>query len=272
MNKLKSEYKILIFLGVLFLIILTIVLIRYNVIGNKLNEIKSKEYIKCNNVEKNNGITYIEHYCSITDDLNASFAISYPELKMDTKDVKKVNKELSSSYDKLLNKLKFETSDGIFYLPTFSSLEYEIYSSKGIVSVLIRNQGMEEKDDSYKKILNLKVYNIDIETGNLLKEFEMKKRCDITHSLISLVQMEVIKMYALNHGYDYIGILSYLRDNVLDESIESVTYNNLSNLYIDDEGNTNFIYLLYNPKYNRKIPYYFKIDENNKITYEIREE
>ena len=267
MKNIRSEYKLLIILASIFLVVLTIVFIKEDVFNTKINELKSKDYVKCTTEEITGNVDYTNHNCTITDDLNGYFNVSYPEINIDSKDVRNINKKLSSQYDQLINKINFDTIDGKFYLTSINSLDYKLYSYNGILSVLIITNKVTEDESG----VDYEVYNIDTSTGNLIKDNEMKDRCNITFDLSSKIRMAVIKMYAMEHHYDYIGKISYLHDDTIDESIENVTYNNISRLYLDNEGNRNFIFWLYNPDYKRKIPYYFKVDNNENITYEIKE-
>lgn len=268
MNNIRTEYKLLMLLGGIFTIILVIVLIKENVFTDKANELKARNYVKCTTEEITGNVNYINHNCTITDDLNGYFNISYPEIKIDSKDVQKINLKLSNQYNQIVKKIDYDTIDGKFYLTSINSLDYKLYEYNGTLSVLIITNEINEENTSG---VNYEVYNIDTSTGKSITENEMKNRCNITFDLSSKIRMAVIQMYAKEFGYDYIGKVSYLHDDKYDNSIENVTYNNINRLYIDDSGNSNFIFWLYNPDYKRKIPYYFKIDKNENITYEIKE-
>lgn len=268
MKNMRTEYKLLLYLAIIFFIILTIAMLKYNVFGAKIDELKSKQYINC--VEENlfKGVDYTNYYCTITDDLGDSYVISYPKINIDTRDVKAINNKLKSEYNKLVNKINLTKAGEKFYISSVNSLDYELYYYNDVISVLIIKNEMNEEE--YTTTVDYTVYNIDKNTGKIIDNNEMKDKLNITYDLSSKIRMKVIEMYALEHHYDYIGKLSYLHDETFDESIENVTYNNISNLYSDDEGNIKFIFRLYNPDYKRKIPYYFTIDKNERITYEIK--
>ena len=269
MKNMRTEYKLLLCLAIIFFIILISAMIKYDVFTEKIDELKEKQYVKCTEEILTKGIEYTNYYCTITDDLGDSYVISYPSINMDTKDVKRINNKLSAEYDRLINKINLTKGGKEFYITSVNSLDYEIYYHNNIVSILIIKNETDEED--YTNNVNYTVYNIDKLTGNTISNDEMKDKLNITYDLSSKIRMAVIKMYALEHHYDYIGRLSYLHDETFDESIENVTYNNISYLYNDDDGNIKFIFKLYNPDYKRKIPYYFTIDKKENITYEIKE-
>lgn len=268
MKNMRTEYKLLLYLAIIFFTILIIAMLKYNVFTDKIDELKEKQYVNCTEEILTKGVEYTNYHCTITDDLGDSYVISYPSINMDTSDVESINNRLKSEYSKLINKINLTKAGEKFYISTVNSLDYEIYYHNNIVSILIMKNEIDEEE--YTSSVNYNVYNLDKTTGTLISNDEMKDRLDITYDLSSKIRMKVIEMYALEHHYDYIGKLSYLHDEVYDDSIESVTYNNISYLYNDDEGNIKFIFKLYNPDYKRKIPYYFTIDKNEKITYEIK--
>lgn len=265
MNNMRTEYKLLLCLGIIFFIILIFTTIKYDVFNNKIDELKSKKYINCTEEILTKGIEYTNHYCSITDDSGYNGVISYPSLNLKTKDASILNNRLSREFTEVKNKIDLIKAGDKFYLNEIISLDYQIYHHNNIVSILILKESVEEEYS-----INYQVYNIDVETGKFINDEDMKNKLKITYDLSSDIRMEVIKMYALKYHYDYIGKLGYLREPLFDESVESVTYNNISHLYTDDDGNIKFIFMLYNPDYKRKIPYYFTIDKYNNIKYDIK--
>lgn len=268
MKNMRTEYKLLLYLAIIFFIILFVAMLKYNVFTEKIDELKEKQYIKCTQEKLSKGVDYTNYHCTVTDDLGDSYVISYPEINVNTRDVELINNRLKSEYNKLVNKINLTKAGEKFYISSVNSLDYEIYYHNDIVSILIVKNEMDEEE--YTNTVDYTVYNIDKNTGKIISNDKMKDRLNITYDLSSKIRMKVIEMYALEHHYDYIGKLSYLHDEVYDESIENVTYNNISYLYNDDDGNIKFIFKLYNPNYKKKIPYYFTIDKNERITYEIK--
>ena len=76
-------------------------------------------------------------------------------------------------------------------------------------------------------------------------------------------------MYVEEFRYNYYSELPIYRNRTIDESVESITYKAINNIYLDDDSNIHFIMYIYNPNHGEKVPYKFTLDKNKNTTYEI---
>ena len=84
MKNMRTEYKLLLYLAIIFFIILFVAMLKYNVFTDKIDKLKEKQYINCVQEKLYKGIDYTNYYCTITDDLGESYVISYPEININT--------------------------------------------------------------------------------------------------------------------------------------------------------------------------------------------
>ena len=58
MKNMRTEYKLLLYLAIIFLVILTIAMFKYNVFSDKIDELKEKQYINCVEEKLLKGVDY----------------------------------------------------------------------------------------------------------------------------------------------------------------------------------------------------------------------
>jgi len=266
MKKMRKEYKLLIGLGIVFVIVLAIILLKEDYIGKFIDKQKEKELISCHNLSYTKGIKYTDYRCIISDEVGNSYPLSYIQIESKSADIKALNKVLKENYNKAYNNVEYTKIDKNIQLENYESIEYKIYYYNGIVSLLIKEQNYKSNIKNEKE--EYIVYNIDTNTHNVLENDEMKEKLNITRDTSSEIRAEVIKMYATKYRYDYNNEAPIYRNDSIDESVKSITYSNIYDVYIDDQGNSNFILQLYSPSKGEEVPYKFKIDKNGKISYE----
>jgi len=263
----RTEYKILLALGVVFLITLVFFLIKNDTFEKMTQSYKQKQMTKCTKTTTTKGIEYTDYQCTIKDENGTNYTIEYPQITEKNKDIKSINNTLKKSFDKVYKSAEYMNIDKKLQLTAFQKINYKVYYANGIVSFLV------EKQDIVGTVQNsvnqYKIYNIDATTYEVLDTDELKEKVGINRDYSSSIRGMVVKMYIDNFRYDYNNELPVYRNKYIDESVENVTYRAIDNLYIDDDGNIHFILYLYNPNYGESIPYNFTRDSNGNTTYKI---
>jgi len=269
MQEMRAEYKLLIGLGIIFTFILLFFLLKTNYFTKMSNKYKESKLVTCTEEKQKKGIEYTNYTCTIKDETGKSYIISYPQIEEKNEDIKKINRILKKDFDTTYSSVKYYDDGKELQLSSYQTINFRIYNSNGIVSFLI------EKKDITGNILNsvnkYQIYNIDTSTYKILDEDTLKKKIGIDRDYSSSLRGKIIKMYLENFRYDYNNELPIHRNRTIDESVESITYNAINNIYLDDEANIHFIMYIYNPNYGEKVPYKFNLDKNKNTTYEILE-
>ena len=267
MQEMRAEYKLLIGLGIIFTFILLFFLLKTNYFEKISNKYKESKLVTCNEEMEEKGIEYTNYTCTINDETGKSYTISYPQIEEKNSDIKKINQILKKDFDTIYKSVKYYEEGKELELSSYQTTNFKIYHSSGIVSLLI------EKKDITGDILNsvnqYQIYNIDTSTYEIIDDNDLKKKVGINRDYSSSLRSLVIKMYVENFRYNYYSELPIYRNRTIDESVESITYKAIKNLYLDDDGNIHFIMYIYNPNHGEKVPYKFTLDKNMNTTYEI---
>lgn len=262
----RTEYKILLFIGVLFFIVLILFLIRTDALGKMTASYKESKLIECTSKSYTKGIKYEDYTCIVKDEYGNSYTISYPQIEEKSDDIKSLNTYLKKDFNDVSKSIEYSNANEKLQFASYQKVNYKIHNSSGVVSFLI------EKEDRVGEVLNTvnqyQIYNIDLSTYEILDSDEIKEKFSINRDYSSNLKGIVTKMYLSKFRYDYNNELPVYRNQYIDSSIEDITYRSINNLYIDDDGNINFILYLFNPNYGEKIPYNFALDKNGNTTYE----
>lgn len=263
----RPEYKILIGLLCIFGTIIIILLTKGGYIQKWKQDYQKKQLVQCKEETFTNGIQYTNHICTVQDETGKSYTIEYPQIEEKNKDIKNINKSLKKSFDQVYKSIQYSEIDGKKQFSAYQKMNYQVYQARGMVSFLVENQ------DIVGSVLNTtnkyKVYNIDIQTYQVLNEEETKEKLEVDRNYSSTLKGIIVKMYMENFRYDYNNELEIYRNRNIDQSIENITYHAINNIYIDNDEKIHFILYLYNPKFGESIPYRFAIDELGNTTYEI---
>lgn len=266
MKEWRTEYKILLFIGVIFFAVLILFLVKDNTLSKISKKYRAKQLIECTSQEHVKGIKYTDYTCIIKDEYGNNYTISYPQLEEKSKDIKNLNRNLKSSFDEVSNSIKYNKVDKKMQLASYQKVNYKIYNSSGVVSFLL------EYEDRVGNILNTvnkyNIYNIDLETYKILDSDEIKKKLGIGRDYSSTLRGKVVLMYLSKFRYDYNNEVPLYRNRYIDSTVESITYQAINNIYIDDDASSHFILYLFNPNYGEKIPYNFTLDKNGETTFE----
>ena len=90
MKNWRIEYKILFIIGIIFLVIVLIALFSNNYFQKWNNNFKKNNLKNCQTTEHQGSVSYIEYTCNIKDETGKNYTISYPEINIDNKDIKKI--------------------------------------------------------------------------------------------------------------------------------------------------------------------------------------
>lgn len=154
-----------------------------------------------------------------------------PVINMDNDNIKLINEEIKVYYENIkLNEEMYE-------------LSYNKYTYDDIISIVI--QKAEKRTDNIKNISNALVYNININTGDIVQNRELmnKKNTDIEKVCIELMNT-ITKDLKTNYNFN-IADNSLLIDNkktaedYIKENIYKEKDENLGNgfrMYINDKG------------------------------------
>lgn len=265
-NNLKTEYKIVFFFGVIFLVILIVYMINDNTIGKVADDIKKDGLIQCSNIKYENGVNYTERNCNINDDKSNNISVRYPQFNDKSDVFKNINNKIKEIYDDADKSIEYVKYDNEMILNSYTTVNYSIYNNNGIMSIVIEREYIK---DGYKEKNNdFVIYNVDIENKKLISDTEFKKMFNINREYTTALKSNVISWYAVNHKYDYNNVVDAYRIDAIDKSIKSIVYSNISNLYLDNDGSINFIHQLYTPNAGGYRPYLFTY-YNGKTTFKI---
>lgn len=265
-SNLKTEYKLVIMIGIVFLIVLIIYLVKIDAVDQVKVNLKKDEFSTCNSIDYQKGVKYTEYYCNFKDDKLNSLTINYPQFEDTSGDFEYLNRVLKNKYQESYDSVKYEGKSDDLQLYSYISNTYSIYTYNGILSIVIETQdiigGYKNKTNSYT------IYNVDLSTKKIISDDDFKKRFGIDRNYTTSLRAKVVKWYAVNFNYDYYNELSSYRNKNIDQSIESIAYNSLKNFYIDDDGIINFIMSLHTPTFGAYRPYLFTY-KNGDTTFEI---
>lgn len=265
MKNWKTEYKILFFIGCVFVATLIFYLIQSGSFSRFFINLKKDDYMTCTEQNYVNGFSYTEYRCSIRDDQGNSYTLSYPQIHVESEDIQTLNKRLKSNFDNYKENIIYNSKSNKIELNSYSSINYAIYSDSKMVSVLVSQEKIENTEFSTSS--SRITYNFSKETGKQLSEREVKALYSINLDFSSNLRAKVIKMYASDFGYNY--YVTNSRNQKFDESIESVTLSNIQNIFVTQDGEICFFINLYNPTYFQNIRYQVTVDTNNEIELKI---
>lgn len=262
MKNLKTEYKILLFVGCVFFATLIVYLIQSGFFSNLFINLKKEDYITCTEQNYVNGFSYTEYRCSIRDDKGNYYSLSYPKINVESDDVEKLNNRLKENFEFLKESFSYGSNLSEMELDSYTSSEYTISSDSKIVSLLVSSKRFINTD--YNLENSYMSYNISRETGKILSDDEVKAIYSIDLTFSSRLRAEVVKMYASEFGYNYYAV-NASRNREIDASIENVLLSSIQNIYLSQDGNVSFFLKLYNPSYFQNVTYRIIIDKNNEI-------
>lgn len=192
-----------------------------------------------------------------TDDIdystNKPITIYYriPQIELEGGDVPSINQEILEKFSKDTDKLDTSNSsdsDGEDFRTEFKKVDYEVYGQNGVLSLVIECNGFggtSSPDDKY-------VYTIEIASGKRISNL-----CLLNSYGVDCGKAATVFDNQVKEGYDAIkndpthpindpdsgfdeSTYEYLYDSTID-SFSPVGNNN--QMYFDDEGNLNILYL-----------------------------
>lgn len=266
MKGIRLEYKILFVIASVFIITLIYYLIQNGTFTDLSINIQKNNYVKCSEQSYTKGIGYTEYRCQISDDVGNTYTLSYPQIDMESEDIKRLNKTLKQNFDYVLETVEYNHDTSKIELFSYTSSSYQIYDDGEIVSLLVTNKQIE--DTNYVKENQYRPYNINKKTGEILSDEQMRDIYSLNLSFSSKLRAKIVSMYAKEFRYNYYDTLFTVRNNKIDSSIEQLTIDSIRNIYINQNGNISFILYLYNPSYYQNIPYLITVNNNN-IEYKV---
>ncbi len=267
MKQWKTEYKILLFFGVLFVIVLVFYLVQSGTLVGWITGVKKGQYINCTEQDYQKGISYTEHRCTIGDEVGNTYTLSYPQINIDQPDIQNLNTLLRANFDTVYQSIEYGQDIRKLVLDSYTSTNYAIYQNDRVASLLVTDTEVAGSNITVSN--QYRAYNIEITTGNLLDDEEMRNMYGLDLSFSSQLRAEIVKMYATEFGYNYYGELPQFRNQNIDDSITSITISSVSNIYIGPDGNIHFFIKLYHPSYFTEISYRITVDNGQNIQYEI---
>ena len=162
--------------------------------------------------------------------LISSSDLIVPYVNIDSTDAKKVNEEIYSLYERLIEKFNENLKNEIM----FTIVNYKFYINDDIVSILITT----ETAGTDISVYDYYTYNFNLKNGKLLKYNEMTKFNDTNEKITNLIINKLGEMYS---GDDF--------DFYKDKSISNykATINDNSIKYFIENGKMNIIVTLEMP-------------------------
>lgn len=169
------------------------------------------------------------------------YNLSVPALNGDTKAVEAVNNTIREKYEPLYKELQTALSEKNHVF--LSNIYYECYWNGSLLSLVIRNQGYVEEENSYD------IYNFDFAEDKLYSKDDLLGRMNISEKdFVKAVRREAVLtfdgVYAENDSsVIYGGDYPYLRA----KTISADNINTSLDIYCDNNGALNAIVPIYTP-------------------------
>lgn len=265
MKNLHTEYKILLLGFVIVFIIIGIFLIKDNVFGFWSDQWNTSKLSTCTSIEHTGVLDYTDVTCTYKDDAGRTSVISYPEF--DSKDYVFVS--LSSSLKETANQRKRDTkyvkTEQGYELEEAYPMNYRTFHYGDIMSIIMiysEEQLGNSTADQYV------TYMVDLSKKEIINQRDFQRENNLTSSFSARLKTEIITLYQKEYNYSYYQAGNDAKKvEVIDSMIESFSYQNLENFYVNSSGKICLIINLYNPKKFRKSPYFFQVSENGTIRY-----
>lgn len=247
MKDTKKDFIAAVLAIVIILLIILIILVSY-LVFNKNNVKKENDEVDVYSVNSsidNGGVpalNKIDNSKELVYDEKIEYELNFdgvkfninsimPVINMDSENIKLVNDEIKSYYENVkLNEEMYE-------------LSYNKYTYDDIIAIVI--QKVEKRTDNIKNISNSLVYNININTGEIVQNRELinKKKTNIEKVCIELMNT-ITKELKTNYNFN-ISDKAFLIDNkktaedYIKENIYKEKDDNLGNgfrMYINNKG------------------------------------
>ena len=238
MNDSKKDFIAAILAFVLILLVILIVLVSYGIFNNKNEKVNIYEEDTSivdvfSKIDNDKELVYNEkvEYSLNFDGVKFELTSVMPVININNDKIKLINDEIKKYYqDVKLNEEMYE-------------LNYTKYEYDNILAIVI--QKVEKRMDNIKSVSNVLVYNIDVNTGDIITNREIMKKKNTNLEKVCLELLNVIKKDLKNNYKFDISDNSILIENkktaeeYIKESIYVEKDNNLGNnlkMYINSKG------------------------------------
>ncbi len=263
----RKEYKVVLFLGVIFLIVFVIYGMQSGLFVSFFVDLKKGHYVKCSEQTYEKGVPYTEYRCDLSDDVGNKYFIMYPQINIDSEDIQTLNRRLKSNYDTVYASTQYEKDASKMVLDSYTSTQYAIYANGDIVSLLVSNALVENANFVLEN--RYTSYHIQKSTAKVLDDKEIRRIYGLDLAFSSKLRAKVIQMYAMDFQYNYYDTTMLGRDEKIDSSIESVTLSSIQNIYMDEKEQIHFFLQLYHPTYFKEEMFEIIVDKDKNITYQL---